>query len=32
VVNLGVLLMTAEDQSTSLILNFQPSLGAVIGF
>jgi len=32
VVNLGVYLMTAEDQSTSLILNFQPSLGAVVGF
>ena len=32
VANLGVLLMTEERSSTSLILDFQPSAGLVLGF
>jgi hypothetical protein len=32
VANLGVLLMTEENRSTSLLLDFQPTLGAVLGF
>jgi hypothetical protein len=32
VVNLGVLLMTEERRSTSLIVDFQPSAGVVLGF
>lgn len=32
VVNLGVLLMTEESRSTSLIVNFQPSVGVALGF
>ncbi len=32
VANVGVLLMTEERRSTSIILNLQPSLGLVLGF
>jgi hypothetical protein len=32
VANLGVLLMTDEQQSTSLVINLQPSLGVELGF
>jgi hypothetical protein len=32
VANLGVLLMTEERRSTSLIVDFQPSVGVVLGF
>jgi len=32
VVNLGVLLMTEESRSTSLLIDFQPSAGLVLGF
>ncbi|MEY2929727.1 MAG: hypothetical protein RL033_476, partial [Pseudomonadota bacterium] len=32
VVNLGVLLMTDEQSSTSLILNLEPSAGVILGF
>lgn len=32
VVNLGVLLMTEEGSSSSLIVNFQPTLGLALGF
>jgi hypothetical protein len=32
VVNLGVLFMTEERRSTSLIIDFQPSAGLVLGF
>jgi hypothetical protein len=32
VINLGVLLMTEERASTSLIIDLQPSAGVVLGF
>ena len=32
VVNLGVLFMTEESLSTSLLIDFQPSAGLVLGF
>jgi hypothetical protein len=32
VANIGVLLMTEEQRSTSLIVNFQPSVGLALGF
>jgi hypothetical protein len=32
VVNVGVLFMTDESRSTSLLINFQPTLGLVLGF
>jgi hypothetical protein len=32
VVNLSVLMMTEERSSTSLLFNFQPSAGVVLGF
>ncbi len=32
VANLGVLLMTEERRSTSIIVNFQPSVGLALGF
>jgi hypothetical protein len=32
VVNVGVLFMTDESKSTSLLVNFEPTLGLVLGF
>jgi hypothetical protein len=32
VANLGVQFMTEERRSTSLLVNFEPSLGLVLGF